>query len=153
MTVLNSPDQVFGKVSLNWDLSDVFLMIRPRVWVWGKGPQSLLILLTSHYQNNLSLLRLTLASWLGVLVSFCTAKPVSPQALSLHHSVHPDPFSKWHSFFLIFNFYFILLYNTVLVLPYIDMNPPWVYMSSHSLKGGYYVQPTFLKMRNYVPPP
>ena len=102
MTVLNSPDQVFGKVSLNWDLSDVFLMIRPRVWVWGKGPQSLLILLTSHYQNNLSLLRLTLASWLRVLVSFCTAKPVSPQALSLHHSVHPDPFSKWHSFF--FNF-------------------------------------------------
>ena len=31
-----------------------------------------------------------------------------------------------------FNFYFILLYNTVLVLPYIDMNPPWVYMSSQS---------------------
>ena len=36
-----------------------------------------------------------------------------------------------HSFFF-FNFYcyFILLYNTVLVLPYIDMNPPWVYMRS-----------------------
>ena len=31
-------------------------------------------------------------------------------------------------------FYFILflLCNTVLVLPYIDMNPPWVYMSSQS---------------------
>ena len=29
-------------------------------------------------------------------------------------------------------FYFILLYNNVLVLPYIDMNPPWVYMSSQS---------------------
>ena len=25
-------------------------------------------------------------------------------------------------------FYLILLYNTVLVLPYIDMNPPQVYM-------------------------
>ena len=36
--------------------------------------------------------------------------------------------------FLIFNFYFyfILLYNTVLVLPYIDMNQPQVYMSSQS---------------------
>ena len=34
------------------------------------------------------------------------------------------------SFFFYFNFYFILLYNTVLVLPYIDMNPPQVYMSS-----------------------
>ena len=33
-------------------------------------------------------------------------------------------------FFLIFHFYFIVLYNTVLVLPYIDMNPPWVYMRS-----------------------
>ena len=31
-----------------------------------------------------------------------------------------------------FNFYFILLYNTVLVLPYIDMNPPRVYMSSQT---------------------
>ena len=35
-------------------------------------------------------------------------------------------------YFLFFNFYFyfILLYNTVLVLPYIDMNPPRVYMHS-----------------------
>ena len=31
-----------------------------------------------------------------------------------------------------FFFYFILLYNTVLVLPYIDMNPPRVYMSSQT---------------------
>ena len=40
--------------------------------------------------------------------------------------------SLWlHLFFLFFffNFYFILLYNTVLVLPYIDMNPPRVYTS------------------------
>ena len=29
-------------------------------------------------------------------------------------------------------FCFVLFYNTVLALPYIDMNPPWVYMSSHS---------------------
>ena len=34
--------------------------------------------------------------------------------------------------FFNFYFYFILLYNTVLVLPYIDMNPPQVYMSSQS---------------------
>ena len=31
-----------------------------------------------------------------------------------------------------FYFYFILLYNTVLVLPYIDMNPPRVYMHSQA---------------------
>ena len=32
----------------------------------------------------------------------------------------------------LFYFYFILLYNTVLFLPYIDMNQPWLYMSSQS---------------------
>ena len=31
-----------------------------------------------------------------------------------------------------FNFFMFLLYNTVLVLPYINMNLPWVYISSHS---------------------
>ena len=35
-------------------------------------------------------------------------------------------------FFLNSYFYFILVYNTVLVLPYIDMNPPRVYMSPQS---------------------
>ena len=35
-------------------------------------------------------------------------------------------------FFFKFYFYFILLCNTVLVLPYIDMNPPQVYMSSQT---------------------
>ena len=40
-------------------------------------------------------------------------------------------------YFIFFNlkkfyFYFILLYNTVLVLPYIDMNPSWVYMRSQT---------------------
>ena len=41
--------------------------------------------------------------------------------LSFHHFIY---------FLKKFYFYFILLYNTVLVLPYIDMNPPWVYMRS-----------------------
>ena len=31
-----------------------------------------------------------------------------------------------------FIYFFVLLYNTVSVLLYIDMNPPWVYMSSQS---------------------
>ena len=45
-----------------------------------------------------------------------------------------NPRCVWLLFFIFFNFYFyfILLYNTVLVLPYIDMNPPQVYMSSQS---------------------
>ena len=36
------------------------------------------------------------------------------------------------SFFFNFYFYFILPYNTVLVLPYIDVNPPRVYMRSQT---------------------
>ena len=35
-------------------------------------------------------------------------------------------------FFFNYYFYFILLYNTVLVLPYIDTNPPRVYMHSQT---------------------
>ena len=35
-------------------------------------------------------------------------------------------------FFFFLNFYFILLCNTVLVLPYIDVNPPRVYMRSQT---------------------
>ena len=35
-------------------------------------------------------------------------------------------------FLLNFNFYFILIYNTVLVLPYTDMNPPRLYMRSQT---------------------
>ena len=39
-------------------------------------------------------------------------------------------FRRRDAFF--FLFYFILLYNTVLVLPYINMNPPWVYTCPQS---------------------
>ena len=49
----------------------------------------------------------------------------------LAHLAH----SSWEYdtfFFFNFYFYFILLKNTVLVLPYIDMNPPRVYMRSQT---------------------
>ena len=35
-------------------------------------------------------------------------------------------------YFFNLSFIYFLLYNIVLVLPYIDMNPPWVYMCSPS---------------------
>ena len=46
-----------------------------------------------------------------------------------------DAFELWcwrRLFFKFFYFYFILLYNTVLVLAYTDMNLPRVYMSSQT---------------------
>ena len=42
-------------------------------------------------------------------------------------------FLDFNPLFLFFIYLFILLYNIVLVLPYIDLNPPWVYMCSPSL--------------------
>ena len=50
---------------------------------------------------------------------------------------HPGLISFIYLFiiYLFFNFYSILLYNTVLVLPYIDMNPQtdWIFLQSKGL--------------------
>ena len=58
-------------------------------------------------------------------LAFPPSLPQPPDSLT--------PVSSGH--FLVFFFFFflclfILLYNIVLVLPYIDLNPPWVYMCS-----------------------
>ena len=42
----------------------------------------------------------------------------------------PDCFTGEFFFQFYFIYLFVLLYNIVLVLPYIDLNPPWVYMCS-----------------------
>ena len=47
------------------------------------------------------------------------------------------------NFFFNFYFYYILLYNTVLVLPYIDMNPPNLFLKLNMLtvrKGRKYLE-------------
>ena len=61
-------------------------------------------------------------------VCVCVCVLVTQSCLTLCNSM--DCSSPGYLFiFLTFYFYFILLYNIVLVLPYIDMNPPRVYMS------------------------
>ena len=59
-----------------------------------------------------------------------------PCATNICRSLHFKKLLKFLFIYLFiyfyFNFYFILLYNAVLVLPYIDMNSPRVYMSSQS---------------------
>ena len=43
------------------------------------------------------------------------------------------------------------LYNIVLVLPYINMKPPWMYMCSQSLSPGYLsVTPLLLLFFNFI---
>ena len=60
---------------------------------------------------------------LSLTISWSLPKFMSIESMmSSNHLILYIPF-----FFFNFYFYFILLYNTVLVLPYIDMNPPRVF--------------------------
>ena len=64
-----------------------------------------------------------------ICMAFFSSPSFSLTPVKKHKSLIPR---SWIFFF----FYFILLYNTVLVLPYIDMNPPWVYINLFVLIGG-----------------
>ena len=55
--------------------------------------------------------------------------PLTPMDRSTKQKINKETQTL---FFFNFYFYFILLYNTLLILPYIDMNQPRVYMSSQS---------------------
>ena len=93
------------------------------------------------------LIKATLKSSFTLLPCENTAKRQSSvnQETSPHQTANllassywlPQPPEPWEInfcclFFFNFYFYFILLYNTVLVLPYIDMNPTRVYMWSQT---------------------
>ena len=54
------------------------------------------------------------------------------EVMLLNCGAGEDFFFLFFLFFFNFYFYFILLSNTVLVLPYINMNPPRVYMQSQA---------------------
>ena len=72
--------------------------------------------------------------WMNSGSSYCNifeSGKISGRHLSLPSfwgGNHLEEYCHDMAFFFFFNF--ILLYNTVLVLPYIDMNPPRVYMRS-----------------------
>lgn len=67
LIVLRSMGQVLGIISLNWNLSDVFLMVRLRLWAWGRKItevrcHSYHIIKGMYYWHDLSLLMLTLTT-------------------------------------------------------------------------------------------
>ena len=87
-------------------------------------------LCSSRYNDHLS--------WVDFLCNWLVWSPCWTRDSQVFSSITVQKnlyFSNQPSFFffcLTFYFYFILLYNTVLVLPYIDMNPPQVYMRSQT---------------------
>ena len=64
----------------------------------------------------------------GFLTTRPPGKPLPPILIS--HDLMSTSMEHFSFFFR--SLFFLLLYNTILVLPYIDMNPPQVYMSSQS---------------------
>ena len=80
----------------------------------------------------------SLTWWTCVWVSsgswWWTGKPGVLQSMESQRVRHDWATELTVSFcsFLLLYYYFFLLYNIVLVLPYIDMNPPRVYMCSPS---------------------
>lgn len=42
-------------MSLDWDLSDVFLLIRLELWVWGRRSQMLSAIFITSYQRSILL--------------------------------------------------------------------------------------------------
>ena len=69
----------------------------------------------------------TWLKWLSTVV--CQAKGDTSGSCLEKLCLNPRGFDEGF-FFFNFYFYFILLYNTILVLPYIDMNPAWVYIKN-----------------------
>lgn len=72
LTVFRRTSQVFYRMSLNCDWSDVFLMSRLKVKCFGEDHRSKVSFLSHHikgiyYQHDWSLLMLTLITWLVVI--------------------------------------------------------------------------------------
>ena len=78
---------------------------------------------------------LFVSSWMVTQTRLAPNQASPPSTLLLLTAVSASPGSLWElqslHFLFVFFIYF-LLYNTVFVLPYINMNPPRVYISSHS---------------------
>ena len=114
---------------------------KPKFSGWLQGPlwlgAYLLLFMpshTSHLSFYCSHRALASVPWTLMPWGLCTLCPFCPQCSSLGYlTAHSLTFFRAFIFFFFnFYFYFILLYNTVLVLPYIDMNPPRVYMCSQT---------------------
>ena len=95
--------------------SDNLLHFLPSIILWGRRESALRAVFTANCAPK--------KEWL-LLANVLRGMPKT--------NVLETYTETFYVFFLNFYFFFILLYNTVLVLPYIDMSQPRVYMSSQS---------------------
>ena len=95
----------------------IFCGTYPRMYAFGKGLLELITLKYSFYLFSAASWKVYEAPLKLARQVLCCPLLVSKAFLSL-------------SLFFFFQFYLFiyLLHNIVLVLPYIDMNPPWVYI-------------------------
>ena len=117
-------------------LSHVRLFVTP----WDAARQASLSITNSRSSLRLMSIESVMPSSHLILCrpfSSCPQSLPASESLPMSHKViEPLKFkSKFKLFFFLylnFYFYFVLLYNTVLILPYIDMNPLQVYMLSQT---------------------
>ena len=126
------PTQCPGNTShishFHWSLiSLVCASVSPNVkWGGGRASASSVFKMKIHVKH--------LAQWLthnrrGIKISYCNEKGINKEQKDpiCIRCIYRWFLISWLNFFFIF-----LLYNIVLVLPYIDTNPPCVYMCSPS---------------------
>lgn len=87
LAALRSTGQVscINRRSLSWNLFDVSLMIRVRIWIWGRKTTEVTILITSHGGY-------VLPTWLSICWSsdwgsVCQVFPSQGDSLSILHSM------------------------------------------------------------------
>ena len=114
---ISASNEYSGLISFRIDCFDLF------------AAQGILKTLLQHYGSKASILRHSAFFTVQLTHSYMTIGKTT--ALTIWIFVVKVMPLVFFLFLFNFYFYFILLYNTVLVLPYFDMNPPRVYTSSH----------------------
>ena len=129
---------MFDPGNSHWPFSSVQSLSRVQLFVipWIAAHQASLPITSSwsllKFMSIESVMPPTISSSVVLFSSCFQSFPASGSFLFFFFSQLNLTVILFYLFFLNFYFYFILLYNTVLVLPYIDMNPPWVYMRSQT---------------------
>ena len=116
--------------TLGYDSSTCYISSSPTSFLFLY--KDIMEMLSRSYWNPIKLNQHSVSEWVLLSHGWLFETPWT----AAHQTSLPMEFSfflfKHHSLLFFKNHLFIVLYNTVLVLPYADLNPPWVYMCSPS---------------------